>query len=179
MPNIQRLFTLEVSPAKFIESCTRSELYEVLLLVSQRLNTVDHKTDREAASEGAALRMIASGSPMVAPEAAPEEAAPEKCSVQWTAANVALLRTLSIDEAIKCFGVTPAAIYTARSRWVAGRERKPAKKGGGSAPAAESSGGKRKPAKKGGGSAPAAESSGGKERLYDINKNGALTGIML
>ena len=147
MPTIQKVFTLEVSPAKFIESCTRSELHEVLLLASGRLQRLEAGVVYEIATEPAAL-------PPDEPKAA--AGCPGR---KWTADNVALLRTMSPDEAAKRLGLSPAVVYAARRRFGVAKPQKNPQKAGGETPAQG-----------------AAE---GKKRRYDVNDNGALTGVML
>ena len=150
MATIQKLFTLEVPPARFIESCTLAELHEVLLLASGRLQRLESGAVSEAATEPAAL-----------PDGlAPRSGAgrrPGAPASKWTADNVALLRTMSAANAAKQLGVSLAAIHSARRRFGIA-ERHPQKAGG---------------------VAPTQGAAEGKERGYDVNNNGALTGIML
>jgi hypothetical protein len=41
MPTIQKLFVLEVTPEKFVDSCTEVELQEVILLAEKRLTRIE------------------------------------------------------------------------------------------------------------------------------------------
>ena len=153
MATIQKLFTLEVPPARFIESCTLAELHEVLLLASGRLQRLESGAVSEAATE-----------PAVLPDGlAPRSGAgrrPGAPASKWTADNVALLRTMSAANAAKQLGVSPAAIHSARRRFGIAKPQKNPQKQAEAAP-------------------PAAGRGRGKEHRYDVNNNGALTGIML
>jgi hypothetical protein len=142
MPTIQKVFTLEVSPAKFVESCTRAELYEVLLLASGRLQRLEAGDVYEVAAEPAALPPA---EPKASAGAPPEESAPKAGAgrrlgapvFKWTADNVALLRAMRPAEAAKRLGLSPAAIHSARRRFgVAKPQKNPEKAGESSAPAA-------------------------------------------
>lgn len=61
MPKIQKLFTLEVTPEKFLNSCTPEELMETSLLVlsPQYQNKIkEHLTDVECGLKPESKRLL-------------------------------------------------------------------------------------------------------------------------
>jgi hypothetical protein len=121
MPTIQRIFTLEVAPEKYVDSCTEAELQAVMLLASARLEILQ------------------------APAPAPQAAAPSGRGKRvWTKERLQQLSTMSAAEAAERFGVTITAVHSQRSRLGLTRPRKRRE---------------------------------GED--YDVNDNGALTGVLL
>jgi hypothetical protein len=51
MPSVKQIFTLEVTPEKFIEGCTEVELQEVMLLAERRLKRLERMRRRWPQSE--------------------------------------------------------------------------------------------------------------------------------
>jgi hypothetical protein len=106
MPTIQKLFTLEIAPEKYVDSCTEVELREVVLLAEGRLGRMEVALQRGQEPLEA---------PAVAQEATPQPAAKIKGWRKWTAEGLEQLRTMSVAEAAAHFGCTPARVYNMRS----------------------------------------------------------------
>jgi hypothetical protein len=110
MPTIQKVFVLEVTPEKFVDSCTDVQLQEVIMLAEHRLSrTVCASPEPEPQPK-----------PKPQPAQNPQPRLPKRVCVgrpaRWTPENVELLRTMSVAEAAAHFGLSKSTICTKRSK---------------------------------------------------------------
>ena len=90
MPSLQKIYTLDITPEKFIDNCSVVELQEVLLLANARLNRMEGTSPPPAAPT--AIKVL----PKVTPKKALPKAstAPVARGRKWTPDEDATLRRL-------------------------------------------------------------------------------------